>query len=619
MYSFFTKIFFSCFFIVGFFAANAQTAFFATVSPQVAGKDEYITLKLTVANGGKIEQISPPSFDDFFVVSGPNQESEMNSVNGVIKEYVSLSYVLLPKKLGNIHLGSSSAIIDGKKYKSAALAVSVNNKKAKGNNPGNNLQSLMQFSLAALDPFMASKPDADFDDYFLKKDESIPEKVSRNMQLKLHTDKTTCFVGESLVATYKLYTRLKSESSLSKNPSFNGFSVIDMTQNALASVTKEQLNGRGYNVYVIRKAQLYPLQAGAVELETATLDNKITFVKNDGDPNDFFGASSGTSVTENVSLSSKPVTITVKPLPEKGKPSGFNGAVGNFKMMVSLEKNNFSTDETGKLLITVSGKGNMQILTAPHVQWPAGIEAFDTKLTDNTDITGIPVSGSKTFEMNFAVLKEGDYITPAIVFSFFDPAVAAYKTVTSPPIKFTVTKGTGNAKSQMPVFSDKEKPNANTGNAWMLPTLVLSTIGFFVILFFGIRKKKTSTGAENATELAYVPADIPAAYTLPQNPLTKTEECIQRKNCEEFYVVLNSEIKSFLAEKFSLPKEMITAKNLMIAMDKSGVENAVILQTQQLLQDINLQLYTPFEFNDQLSEMYARAQTMIQLLNMQQA
>jgi hypothetical protein len=48
------------------------------------------------------------------------------------------------------------------------------------------------------------------------------------MQLKLQTSKTSCYVGEPIVATYKLYTRLKSESKLSKTPSFNGFSVIDL-------------------------------------------------------------------------------------------------------------------------------------------------------------------------------------------------------------------------------------------------------------------------------------------------------------------------------------------------------------------------------------------------------
>lgn len=59
-------------------------------------------------------------------------------------------------------------------------------------------------------------PQKQYEDYVLQKGETIPEKVNKNMQLKLQTNKNTCFVGEPIVATYKLYTRLKSESSLTK-------------------------------------------------------------------------------------------------------------------------------------------------------------------------------------------------------------------------------------------------------------------------------------------------------------------------------------------------------------------------------------------------------------------
>ena len=97
MRSFYTKIYFNCLFVFASYFAGAQAKFTATVSPEQAGRDEYVTLKFTVANGSNIKQITPPSFSDFSVVSGPNQETEMNSVNGMISQYVSLSYVLLPK------------------------------------------------------------------------------------------------------------------------------------------------------------------------------------------------------------------------------------------------------------------------------------------------------------------------------------------------------------------------------------------------------------------------------------------------------------------------------------------------------------------------------------------
>ena len=604
MRSFYTKIFFNCLFVFACYFAGAQAKFTATVSPEQAGRDEYVTLKFTVANGSNIQQITPPSFNDFSVVSGPNQETEMNSVNGMISQYVSLSYVLLPKKTGTLTLGAGTAVIDGKTYKSVPLEVRVSNKKSSGRPQQNNLSSLLQLPLTAFDPFSRPKESASFDDYVLRKGENVPEKVNRNMQLKLQTNKTSCFIGEPLLATYKLYTRLQSESNLSKNPSFNGFSVIDMMQNDPVSSARETLNGREYNAYTIRKAQLYPLQAGPVELESATLDNKISFLKNN--------TGSDEMVTENVSLSSKPVTIMVRALPEEGKPAAFKGAVGNFTIDASLEKNNFSDNETGKLLITVSGSGNLQLITPPEIKWPVDFEVFDAHVTDNIDNAAIPIRGSKTFEIPFAVQQSGSYSSPQIDFIFFDPNTASYKTVSAKSISFTVLKGQGKALNQS--APEEKKPVSflnNIGNNRGI--IVLSLAGIILIGFLAGKRKKTSVAPENILQ-EKLPSENPLIISSLQNPLSQTEDCLQHKECPEFFAVLNTEFKEFLGCRFSVPAAMINPKSLAGIMDNAGTDNTIILQTQQLLRDIELQLYAPFEQNEQFKEMYARAQTLIQVL-----
>jgi hypothetical protein len=75
--------------------------------------------------------------------------------------------------------------------------------------------------------------------------------------------------------------------------------------------------------YSLRQTQLYPLQAGNVELEPASVENEIHFVKEEylknsgGD--DLFGDFSSIAippdalVNEKVTLQSKPVMINVKP------------------------------------------------------------------------------------------------------------------------------------------------------------------------------------------------------------------------------------------------------------------------------------------------------------------
>ncbi len=604
---FFTKLFFCCIFIIICNTAIAQAKFYAKATPNNAGLEEYITLKFTIENGKDIQSLNPTITNDFIVVSGPNQESSTNIFNGNTTQYVSVSFILQPKKAGNFLIGSASAVIDGKSFKSNAVKVSISNKKSLHNNtaPAN------QSPFAAFDLFDEPKPQKKFEDYILRNGETVQDNVSRNMQLKLQTDKTSCFVGEPILATYKLFTRLQSESNVSKNPSFNGFSVVDMLEQIDQNPNKhESLNGREYNVYVIRKAQLYPLQAGVIELESATLENKITFVKNDNGVNDMF--------EENVSLSSKPLTIHVKPLPEKGKPENFKDAVGNFDIEAVIEKNNFFTDETGKLLITISGKGNMQLLTTPEIAWPKGFEVFETKITDNTNNATIPISGNKTFEIPFTVTDTGKQIIPAIQFSFFDPNIGSYKTVSTGSITINIAKGKGNYAT-MVVQKKNEKSvsflNKIFANRWLV---ILLLAGIFIVsfIFWWNREKKIEEKSilpevKDTVNTNVIPVDLASNI----NHLKKTEHSLAKEDCIDFYTLLNSELKQFLAKRFLLDKETINSKTLGTILDKENINNNTNIETQQLLQEIEWQLYTPFERSEKLNEMYARAQTIIQLLN----
>ena len=70
-----------------------------------------------------------------------------------------------------------------------------------------------------------------FDDYILKKGENVNDKVQKNLFVKLDVSKTSCFVGEPITASYKLYTRLRSETNITSAPSFNGFSVSELELN----------------------------------------------------------------------------------------------------------------------------------------------------------------------------------------------------------------------------------------------------------------------------------------------------------------------------------------------------------------------------------------------------
>ncbi len=618
------KIFFTLLFFIAT-AVTAQVKFTASASAQQIAKNEMLQLRLAVENAGSVEQINPPDFSNFIIVSGPSQESGMTNINGTVSRYVALSYILKPKGPGTFVIAAATALADGKKLISNTLKIKVSNTVSAAAANNNALQGFNPFD----DMPVQQQPVAD---YILKKGENAADKINRNMFVKLQTDKTSCYVGQPVIATYKLYTRLKSESNVVKNPSFSGFSVIDMQQPDNVNTTRETVNGKEYNVYVIRKVQLYPLQPGSLELEALQVENTVQFIKEEyaakanGLMNDMFQEFAETAIpaegieNKKILLQSKPVMVTVKPLPAEMVPAAFTGAVGNFEVKAGLEKNTFTTDDAGKLIVMVAGEGNMQLITAPDVKWPQGIEAFEPTTTDDIVKTTVPISGRKLLSWDFTVAQPGEYILPPVVFSYFSPATGKYKTDSTVSVKFTVTKGTG--KKATVVINTQEKKNwlnkFFSNRRWVASSIAaLIALGLLLWLKKDKRKEEKKAADEAAAIAAAVAVPEPEIVV----PEITTENYLEKatqhlyEDSSSFYRELNAALKNYLSAKLKMPAATLNKKIIADELDKRNVSNSTVIQLQNLMNDIELQLYTPFAEREKMQELYNAAADTMQLLN----
>ena len=617
------KIILLLFLLNGHFA-NAQIKFSASLTPTEIGKDEYTQLKLMVENANEVQQIVPPNLRDFNIISGPNQENGMTMINGVVKKYIALSFILKPKATGSFTIMPAKAKADAGDYTSNPVKLKVTTQ-ATGNNAANNFNA----PFGGIDPFAEPAPRSAYNDFILRKGENPADKIKRNMFVRLEVDKKSAYVGEPVVATYKLFTRLKSESNMVKNPSFNGFSVLDMQQPNDVSYHTEKFEGREYNVYTIRKVQLYPLLTGELDLGIAEIENNVQFIKAEylnqqgGLFEDFVNAGippEGVDI-QKVTLQSKPLSILVKPLPDAAKPATFKGAVGNFNIEARVEKNNFSTDDDGKIAIIVAGEGNLQMINAPEIAWPQGIEGFESKATDDLFKGTVPVSGRKIFEFPFTVSQPGNYILPAVEFSYFNIKEAKYQTLTTKPIEITVTKGSGKPKTVLAQPTTKSNNNLLTkffSNRLRVVSLVamLIIIGLIVWLKRDTKnEKQLAADTKLAEEIAANEKPVEEILTAQQNPLVLAEESLRHNDAALFYSQLNTELKNYLSKILVMPAEDLNRKNIAEQLDVKGISNETSVELQKLLDEIEWQLYTPFADNEKMQEIYERTNDLIQLIN----
>ncbi len=209
---------------------------------------------------------------------------------------------------------------------------------------------------------------------------------------------------------------------------------------------------------------------------------------------------------------------------------------------------------------------------------------------------------------------------PAGTFGFFDIRDAKYKTITTKPIEITVTKGTG--KPQKPITDAGTKPKANFlvrffDNRLRVVSLfaVLIIIGLIVWLKRDTKKEKQlAEAAIMKKEKVDSEKPVEEIIQAQENPLALTERCMLRED-DNFYSQLNLELKHYLSKKLSISTEVLNRKNIAEQLDAKGISNETAMQLQQLMNEIEWQLYTPFVDNAKMREMYERAHDLIQLIN----
>jgi len=610
---------------------SAQVSFSVVCPQKEIGKNDVLQISFKVENASNVESIIPPDFKHFVIVGGPNQQSGMTSINGKIDQYVSVGFDLKPKSTGTFVIGSATATADGKTFSTRPVEITVTNQSSVS--PNNNQQNqLSPFSNFGFD--FPSPPARQFDDYILKPGENAEEKVKKDLALDLEVNKKTVYVGEPIVASYKLYTRLRSETTISDAPAFNGFSVSDLeVKNNDYNI--EEYNGRKYNVYTLRKVQLYPLQAGTFTLDPLVSNNKVTFLKaefaNRQNTSGFYDLLEDFSqsltpqnemVEKDVTLKSKPVTIIVKPLPTENKPTDFKGAVGYFSLNASLEKNNLTTDDAGNLVVTLSGKGNIQMVNAPKITWPQGLEGYDPKVKDNVDNSSVPMKGTKTFTFPFTISDPGIYTIDSIEFSYFDPELQSYKTLRTPPLTVSVKKGTGNSNNEYVKAAQKNKDEPFYTNKKLDIVIGISLCLLIILLIFFAKNKKQNR--ESVLETHVKVDDIEndteeetQELKIPQNPLAEAHDKLKEDDSVGFYHTIHYSLKKYLCLKFKIQQEEFSRKRVNEELDKCNVGIGTSHLLNSVLDEIEINLYAPAIGSNEQKDIFEKASEVVSLLDKQ--
>src|SRR3989338_2376010 len=107
-------------------AAAQDVAFNAAVDKNPVAADEQCTLEFTVTtSGATARNFKAPDLSKFLILSGPNQSTSMQIINGAVSSSQTYSYVIQARGEGKFSIGSAAIEVSGNQYKSNSIELTV--------------------------------------------------------------------------------------------------------------------------------------------------------------------------------------------------------------------------------------------------------------------------------------------------------------------------------------------------------------------------------------------------------------------------------------------------------------------------------------------------------------
>ena len=599
----FKKLLITILFLIPVFFAEADNTQFTMSGPEVISTGEQFRLSFSINDKGSDLQL--PDLSDFNILMGPStsQSSSFQIINGKTSQSVSYSYIyiLSAKKEGKFKIQPASINVDGEKYQSNSLTIQV----VKGQS---NSSSQSQGNRSS------------GNGYNQQQQQTVSSHLSKDdLFVKTHLSRSSAFKGQQIIATVKIYVAPNvpiSNFSDVKVPSYEGFWTQDINIPNQVNFTREVYNKKIYQVGILKKTILFPQQTGKLKVDPfeITCDIKQRVAGQGGIFDDFFN----NYRTVSAKAKSDPVYLSVKDLPSP--PSGFCGGVGNMDFFVTIDNDKVKANEAITLKIKISGTGNLKLINAPKIDFPADFEVYDPKSTDSQVATEEGQTGSKLFEYLIIPRHAGDYVIKPFSFSSFNPVTGKYKTESSKEFKIQVDPG--NEEQNQTVTSAYSKEDVRfigkdirylkqnqykisqkdcffygTLNFWMY--YILTVVIFLIIVIIYRKKIKENANVQLVK--------TKKANKVAIKRLKTSKEYLKQNNSEEFYKAVLTAVMGYLSDKLNIPLADLNRDKAIDTLKDKNVKQETIDELIKILDTCEFAQYAPSSTKKTIADIYSKA------------
>ncbi len=589
--------------------AIAQDVTFTAQAPKavVVGERFRITYKVNTRDA---KEFRAPDMKSIQILTGPatSTSSSTTIINGKVESSTTITYTFtaVASDEGEVELDGATIKANGKQLTSNKLTINVlppdqtqQAAQGQGGSQSANRQASGQ-----------SSQSVGGDDLFML----------------ATVDKTTVYEQEALLLTFKIY-KLPSvdlQTMTNNMPDIKNCHVQEVDLPSNKEFNLEHYNGRNYQTMIWNQYVLFPQHSGELEIPATPFEGVIAqrVENNSGDIFDmFFNSSRYIEVKKD--LTSKPIKINVKPLPQ-GKSNAFYGGVGDFSISSTISSTDVTANDAVTVRVILSGTGNLKLVKTPEMKFPQDFDIYDPKIDNKYTIKGGRQTGNKVYEYLIIPRHAGQYTIPALEFQYFDPKSGTYKTVKTDEYTLNVAKGQGGSESQGSVsYVNKEdlkyvgqdvrfhstpaklKSDSSQFFGSFMFWLCLALPLVILITVVAISRKRV---ADNAN-VAKVRAG--KANSVAVKRLKVARKLMKENRKDEFYDEMMRALQGYFGDKLSIPVAELSKENIEASLKRRNVPEEPVKQVIGLLDDCEFARFAPGDDTGRMDRLYEEAARVI--------
>ena len=262
--------------------------------------------------------------------------------------------------------------------------------------------------------------------------------------------KKELFLGEGIVVRYFLYSKVGvSNLDIKKYPKLNNF--LKRFLQEPERTERVTVDGQLFMRTQIYGVKLFPEKMGELKIDPLQLSATV-MVSRPGDPFSAFGMS---RESRQKTLSSEVVKLTVRPLPEEGRPDNFTGLIGKHEFELQKNSTRLIVNEPLELKLTVTGGGALENMEAPTLIKHPDLEEFESN--GDLKIQNAEIA-TKIFEYTFLPKASLNIPATSVSLSYFDPNSMRYVPVQLPLTEIVVAGGAATVPKKSNKENKKEGP-----------------------------------------------------------------------------------------------------------------------------------------------------------------